>query len=96
MLLVTLNEIVYELKNIRDQLMLQLLEKILIAYDDEIAVRLRDSGMNAVVRKGLGRDVKKDDEASRFCRRRKIFSEPKAFFYGIIRPVSQVKGRKRR
>ena len=37
---VTLNEIVYELKELRDPLMLKILEQILRGYDDLISERL--------------------------------------------------------
>jgi hypothetical protein len=37
---VNLNEIVYELKQLRDPLMLQILEEILTDYDDLISERL--------------------------------------------------------
>ncbi len=37
---VTLNEIVYRLKELRDHLMLQILKEILVIYDDLICERL--------------------------------------------------------
>ena len=72
---VTLNEIVYRLKELRDALMLEILEKTLMVYDDEIVSRLRFSGMNTSARKGLGRHLRKDNEDECFCRGRKVISK---------------------
>jgi hypothetical protein len=68
---VGLNEIVYELKELRDPLMLKILEQVLRGYDDLICERL--GGVYPTkARKGLGRHVKKGDLDGRFCRGRKI------------------------
>lgn len=70
---VNLNEIVYELKELRDPLMLKILEQILRGYDDLISERLSQTKIYpSKARKGLGRHVRKDDPAGRFCRGRKI------------------------
>ena len=68
-----LNEIVYELKELRDPLMLKILELILRGYDDLIAERLSQTKIYpSKARKGLGRHVRKGDPEGRFCRGRKI------------------------
>jgi len=59
---VNLNEIVYRLQELKNPLMLSILEKILLNYDDMIAERLSHHG--GVIppskrRKGLGRHVRK-------------------------------------
>jgi len=70
---VNLNEIVYELKELRDPLMLKILEQILRGYDDLISERLSQTKIYpSKARKGLGRHVRKDDPEGRFCRGRKI------------------------
>ena len=70
---VNLNEIVYRLKELRDPLMLKILEQILRAYDDLICERLSQTKIYpSKTRKGLGRHVRKDDPEGRFCRGRKI------------------------
>ena len=70
---VGLNEIVYRLKELRDLLMLKILEQILMSYDDLISERLRRTDIYpSKARKGLGRHIRKDDSRSRFCRGRKI------------------------
>ena len=70
---VGLNEIVYQLKELRDPLMLKILEKVLMSYDDVISERLtRTDIYPSKARKGLGRHVRKDDHEERFCRGRKI------------------------
>jgi hypothetical protein len=70
---VTLNEIVYVLKEIRDQLMLRILGSILKGYDDRIAELLsRTDIYPSKARKGLGRHTRKGDPDHRFCRGRKI------------------------
>jgi len=70
---VTLNEIVYELKELRDPLMLKILEHILRGYDDIISERLsRTDVYPSKARKGIGRHFGKDDPEKRFCRGRKI------------------------
>jgi hypothetical protein len=69
---VNLNEIVYRLKELRDPLMLKILEEVLTAYDDLISERLsRTDIYPSKARKGFGRHIKKDMEGS-FCRGRKI------------------------
>ena len=68
-----LNEIVYELKELRDPLMLKILEQILRGYDDLISERLSQTKIYpSKARKGLGRHVRKGDPEGRFCRGRKI------------------------
>jgi len=70
---VGLNEIVYRLKELRDPLMLRILEQILIGYDDLITQRLSRTDMYpSKARKGLGRHVRKNDTEHRFCRGRKV------------------------
>jgi len=70
---VGLNEIIYRLKEVRDPLMLKILEQILIGYDDLISERLSKTKIYpSKARKGLGRHVRKDDPGDRFCRGRKI------------------------
>jgi hypothetical protein len=70
---VTLNEIVYRLKELRYALMLRVLEEVLQTYDDLIAQRLSRTDMySSKARKGLGRHVRKDDTEGRFCRGRKV------------------------
>jgi len=70
---VNLNEIVYGLKELRDLLMLRLLEEILKSYDDLISERLSQTKIYpSKFRKGLGRHIRKDDPEERFCRGRKI------------------------
>jgi hypothetical protein len=68
-----LNEIVYELKELRDPLMLKILDQILRGYDDLISERLSQTKIYpSKARKGLGRHVRKGDPEGRFCRGRKI------------------------
>jgi hypothetical protein len=70
---VSLNEIVYRLKELRDPLMLSILEEILRGYDDLISERLSQTKIYpSKARKGLGRHVRKGDPEGRFCRGRKI------------------------
>jgi len=70
---VGLNEIVYKLKELRNDLMLKILEQILIGYDDLISERLSQTKIYpSKARKGLGRHVRKADPEERFCRGRKI------------------------
>jgi hypothetical protein len=69
---VTLNEIVYKLKEFRESLMLKILEKILMGYDDLIVERLsRTDIYPSKARKGLGRHIRKGDCEDRYCRSRK-------------------------
>lgn len=70
---VSLNEIVFRLKELRDPLMLQILERILTAYDDEISERLSRTDLySSAARRGLGRHIRKADPEGRFCRGRKV------------------------
>ena len=72
---VNLNEIAYRLQELKNPLMLLVLEKILRSYDDLIAERLSNHG--GVIppskrRKGLGRHVRKTDSKNRYCHGRRI------------------------
>jgi hypothetical protein len=70
---VGLNEIIYKLKELRDPLMLKILEQLLRGYDDLISERLsRTDIYPSKARKGLGRHVRKGDSEEHFCRGRKI------------------------
>ena len=70
---VGLNEIVYRLKQLRDPLMLKLLEKILMGYDNLISERLSKTKIYpSKARMGLGRHLRKNDSEGRFCRGRKV------------------------
>ncbi len=72
---VNLNEIVYRLQQLKDPLMLRILEQILRSYDDLISERLSHHGgvfPPSKARKGLGRHVRKSDPARRFCHGRRI------------------------
>ncbi len=70
---VGLNEIVYRLKELRDPLMLKVLEQVLMSYDDLISERLRHTEIYPrKARKGLGRHFRKGDPGGRFCRGRKV------------------------
>ncbi len=70
---VGLNEIVYKLKEIRDPLMIKILEQILKGYDDLISERLSQTKIYpSKARKGLGRHIRRDDPEGRYCRGRKI------------------------
>ena len=70
---VGLNEIVYRLKELRDPLMLEILKRVLMSYDDLISERLsRTDIYPSKARKGLGRHVRKGELEERFCRGRKI------------------------
>jgi hypothetical protein len=71
---VTLNEVVYQLQEIRDPLMLEILTQILRNYDDLISERLISVQSNAPskARKGLGRHIRKGDPDNRFCHGRRI------------------------
>lgn len=71
----TLNEIVYRLQQIQDELMLCILKEILTSYDDLISDRLSHHGgvfPPSKARKGLGRHIRKNDPDNRFCHGRKI------------------------
>ena len=72
---VNLNEIVYRLQELKNPLMLRVLEKILCSYDDLITERLghqRGVICPSKSRKGLGRHVRKADANSRYCHGRRI------------------------
>ena len=61
---VNLNEIVYRLKELRDSLMLRILEEILKSYDDLISERLSQTKIYpSKARKGLGRHISRGDSA---------------------------------
>jgi hypothetical protein len=66
----TLNEIVYQLKQLRDPLMVKILEKILIGYDELICERLSGT-YPPHERKGIGQHTRKNDPEKGFCRGRK-------------------------
>jgi hypothetical protein len=70
---VNLNEIVYRLKELRDPLMVKILEQILRSYDDLISERLSQTTIYpSKARRGLGRHRRKGDPEGRLCRGRKI------------------------
>jgi len=70
---VGLNEIIYKLKELRDPLMLKILEEILKGYDDLISDRLsRTDIYPSKARKGMGWHLRKGDPEERYCRGRKI------------------------
>ena len=88
---VTLNEIVYRLKELRDDLMLQILAEILKSYDDLICERLTQTRIYpSKARRGLGRHVNKDDPEARWCRGRKA---RKRGYRSDFRELSTVFGR---
>jgi hypothetical protein len=72
---VNLNEIVYRLQQLKDPLMLRILEQILRSYDDLISERLSHHGgvfPPSKAREGLGRHIRKSDPDRRFCHGRRI------------------------
>jgi len=72
---VNLNEIVYRLQQLRDPLMLRILEHILRSYDDLVSERLSHHGgvfPPSKARKGLGRHIRKGDPEGCYCHGRKI------------------------
>ncbi len=72
---VNLNEVVYRLQQLKNPLMLQILEQILRSYDDLISERLSHHGgvfPPSKARKGLGRHKRKGDPGNRFCHGRRI------------------------
>ena len=88
---VTLNEIVYRLKELRDDLMLQILAEILKSYDDLICERLTQTKIYpSKARRGLGRHFNKDDPEGRWCRGRKA---RKRGYRSDLRELSTVFGR---
>ena len=66
---VTLNEIVYQLQQLRDPPMLEILKQILRSYDDLISERLSTVKSNtpSKAREGPGQHVRKCDPKDRFC-----------------------------
>ena len=56
---VTLNEIVYRLQELKDPLMVRILEVILVGYDDLVCERLSES-YPSESRKGLGRHLRRE------------------------------------
>jgi hypothetical protein len=59
---VNLNEIVYRLKELRDPLMLKILEQVLMSYDDLISERLSHTEIYpSKARKGLGRHFRRGE-----------------------------------
>ena len=88
---VSLNEIVYKLKELQNPLMAKILEQILIGYDDLISERLSQTKVYpSKARKGLGRHVRKGDPEGRFCRGRKI---RKRGYRNVLRRFSTVFGK---
>lgn len=70
---VNLNEIVYKLKEISDTIVLEVLKKILMSYDDLIVERLsKTKDYTNEDREGLGRHISKSDPEGRLCRGRKV------------------------
>ena len=72
---VNLNESVYRLQQLRDPLMLRILEHILRSYDDLVSERLSHHGgvfPPSKARKGLGRHIRKGDPEGCYCHGRKI------------------------
>ena len=90
---VNLNEIVYRLQQLKDPLMLRILEQILRSYDDLISERLSHHGgvfPPSKARKGLGRHIRKADAEGRFCHGRRI---RKRGFRNRPRTISTVFGK---
>jgi hypothetical protein len=70
---VNFNEIVYRLKELRDPLVLRILEQVLMSYDDLISERLSHTEIYpSKARKGLGRHFRKGEGERRYCRGRKV------------------------
>ena len=71
---VNLNEIVYQLQQLQNPMMLEILKQMLQSYDDLISERLSTVQSNppSKARKGLGQHVRKDDPKDRFCHGRRI------------------------
>jgi hypothetical protein len=87
---VTLNEIVYMLKELSDRLMLQILGEILKSYDDLVCERLSQTKIYpSKFRRGLGRHFKRGDPDARLCRGRKV---RKRGYRRNVRHVSTVFG----
>jgi len=90
---VNLNEIVHRLQQLKDPLMLRILEQILRSYDDLISERLSHHGgvfPPSKARKGLGRHIRKSDPDRRFCHGRRI---RKRGFRNQPRTISTVFGK---
>jgi len=86
-----LNEIVYRLEELKNPLMLEILEQILRGYDDLISERLSQTKVYpSKARKGLGRHIRKEDPDGRFCRGRKI---RKRGYRNVSRKFSTVFGK---
>jgi hypothetical protein len=68
---VTLNEIVYRLQELRDPLMVRILEAILVGYDDLICERLSGSYLSES-REGLGRHLTRGGDQRQWCRGRRV------------------------
>lgn len=71
---VNLNEIVYQLQQLQNPLMLEILKQILQSYDDLTSERLSTVRSNppSKARKGLGQHVRKGDPKDRFCHGRRV------------------------
>ena len=70
---VNLNEIIYRLNELKNDLMLRTTKKIIKDYDDLISERLsRTDIYPSKERRGLGRHIRKGDPQRRFCRGRKV------------------------
>jgi len=90
---VSLNEIVYKLKKLRDPLMLRVLQDILMGYDDLISERLSQTKVYpSKARKGLGRHFRRGDPEGRFCRGRKIRkrAERGTFVQSVLDALAEV------
>jgi len=85
---VNLNEIVYQLKEIGNQILLKMLEAILMAYQEEI-VELLTGKHFPEERRGLGYHQRKDDPKGRRCGGRKV---KKRGFRGKPRKIKTVFG----
>lgn len=70
---VNLNEMIYRLNELKNDLMLRITEKIIKDYDDLISERLSHTDIYpSKERRGLGRHIRKGDPQRRFCRGRKV------------------------
>lgn len=70
---VNLNEIVYQLNELKNLLMRRITEKIIHDYDDLNVKRLsRTDIYPSKSRRGLGRHIRKGDPERRYCRGRKV------------------------
>ena len=66
-----LNEIVYRLEQLRNPLMVTILEQILIGYDELISDRLRGA-YSSKEKEGLGHHTTKNGSKEEFCRCRSV------------------------